>query len=258
MNNSQPLEKMSESGVLVVDKPAGMTSMDVIRVIKRIVKPKKIGHGGTLDPFATGVLPILFNSATKMSDKIMGGVKEYEGSFILGMVYDTQDITGTQIGETKELPFDLDLELVQKTAQQFIGTIDQIPPLYSAIKKQGRPLYYYARQNLPVEVQARKVTVEKFDITKRESDRKFHFYVRVHKGTYVRTLIHDLGQALGCGAVVDALRRTQTSEYHLDEAVQLSTLKFVSDIKNHLKINQNKRGLDHDLESSKNQYYRSF
>lgn len=236
-------ERLTESGILVVDKPAGMTSMDVIRVIRRVARPKKIGHGGTLDPFATGVLPILINSATKLSAQVMDGVKEYEGTFLLGMCFDTQDITGQQVGETKEVPFDLSLEQMNDAAKTFIGEIMQTPPIYSAVKKQGRPLYYYARKNLEVEVEARKVKVEKFEIRKRDGENRFHFYVRVHKGTYVRTLIHDLGQILGCGAVVESLRRTQTSNFHLDEAVQLSTLKFVSDIKSHLRtINHMERG----------------
>lgn len=244
VNNFAESSRLLEAGIIIVDKPAGMTSMDVVRQIRRIAKPKKIGHGGTLDPFATGVLPILLNSATKLSSKIMDGIKEYEGSFLLGMCFDTQDVTGQQIGETKDIPFDLSLEKVREMAQKFVGEIMQRPPLYSAVKKQGRPLYYYAHRNLPVpvEVEARKVIVERFDILERQDERRFRFYVRVHKGTYVRTLIHDLGQALGLGAVVESLRRTQTSEFHLDEAVQLSTLRFASDIKSHLKtINEIKK-----------------
>jgi tRNA pseudouridine55 synthase len=229
-----------DSGILLVDKPAGMTSMDVIRVIKRIARPKKIGHAGTLDPFATGVLPILLNSATRLSNQIMAGTKEYQGSFLLGMVFDTQDVTGQQIGETKAVPLDLDLERVQEMADRFVGEIFQTPPLYSAIKKRGKPLYFYARNNIEVEVEPRKVVVEEFRILKKDQDRRFYFSARVQKGTYIRTLIHDLGESLGMGAVLESLRRIRTSEFHLDEAVQLSTLKFVSDIKSHLKTTEKK------------------
>lgn len=236
---SRPLS-FHESGVLLVDKPTGMTSMDVIRVIKRIARPKKIGHAGTLDPFATGLLPVLINSATRLSDRIMSGTKEYEGCFLLGMVFDTQDITGQQVGETKELPLDLDLQKVQEEAKSFVGKIQQTPPIYSAIKKQGKPLYFYARNNIEVEIKPRTVLIEDFQILKKEGDRRFYFSARVQKGTYMRTLIHDLGQALGVGAVLESLRRTKTSHYHLDEAVQLSTLKFPSDIRSHLKTTENR------------------
>jgi tRNA pseudouridine55 synthase len=223
------------SGVLVVDKPEGITSMDVIRVIRRVLKPQKIGHGGTLDPFATGVLPILINRATKLSDQVMAGVKEYEGSFLLGQSYDTQDITGTPLHEPKPLPENLSMSLLEDLAKGFIGEIEQMPPIYSAVKKKGRPLYDYARAGEEVEREARKVRVERFEIRQWDGFRRVHFFARVHKGTYVRTLIHDLGQRLGTGAVLESLRRTQTGSFHIDEAIQLSTLKQVSDVAENLK-----------------------
>jgi len=228
-------ERLEESGILVVDKPAGLTSMDVIRVLRRVTGARKIGHGGTLDPFATGVLPILFNHATKLSAQVMDGIKEYEGIFLLGISYDTQDITGQPLHEPKPIPPELDLEKLQTFAKSFEGTISQTPPIYSAVKKNGRPLYDYARAGESVDVESRRVFVESFRILERCDERRVRFYVRSQKGVYVRTLVHDLGQLAGCGAVVESLQRTQTGRYHIDEAVHLSTLKYVSDIKSHLK-----------------------
>lgn len=230
-----PKTRFQMSGVLVVDKPEGITSMDVIRVVRRVLKPQKIGHGGTLDPFATGVLPILINQATKLSNQVMAGVKEYEGSFILGQSYDTQDITGQPLHEPRPLPSDLSMEGLQSLAQEFVGEIEQMPPLFSAIKKNGRPLYDYARAGESVERESRRVTVERFEIRQWDGFRRVEFFARVHKGTYVRTLIHDLGQRLGTGAVLESLRRTQTGSFSIDEAVQLSTLQQVSDVALNLK-----------------------
>lgn len=209
--------------------------MDVIRVIRRFVRADKIGHGGTLDPFATGVLPLLFNRATRLSDQIMAGDKEYEGTLMLGQSFDTQDMTGTPISELQAIPALLSLEDVQKAANGLVGEILQTPPQYSAVKRMGRPLYDYARKGEAVHVEPRPVRVMSFDIEKRFTDRQFKFRVQCSKGTYVRTLIHDLGQKLGLGAVVETLVRVKTGDFHLDEAVQLSTLKYISDIQNHLK-----------------------
>jgi len=226
---------LEESGILVVDKPAGITSMDVIRILRRVVRTKKMGHGGTLDPFATGVLPILINRATQLSAQVMAGAKAYEGVFLLGQAYDTQDVTGTPLHEPKAIPADLKLDQLQDLADQLTGNIEQMPPMYSAVKKNGRPLYKYARAGEVVEVEPRKVFVEKFQILERSDERTVQFKVFCAKGVYVRTLVHDLGQKLGCGAVVKELRRTRTGPFHIDEALQLSTLRHVTDIKTHLK-----------------------
>ena len=225
----------AEDGILVVDKPIGMTSMDVIRELRRVVYAKRIGHGGTLDPFATGVLPILFNRATSLSERIMSGMKDYEGTLQLGLAFDTQDMTGKPTQDPKVIPLSLDLPQVQNAAQRFVGRILQRPPQFSAIKRGGRPLYDYARQGQTVEVEPREVLVEAFDIIERLDERRFRFRVRSGKGVYVRTLVHDLGQDLGLGGVTEALRRTQTGPFGIDQAVQLSTLRFLSDIKLHLK-----------------------
>lgn len=230
-----PRERLDESGVLIIDKPAGITSMDVIRVLRRVTRVRKIGHGGTLDPFATGVLPILINNATRASGQIMDGVKEYEGSFVLGLSYDTQDMTGEPLHAPKPVNPSVDLNRLNEVAQRFKGWIEQQPPMFSAVKKNGRPLYDYARAGETVKVESRKVHVEEFKITSQVAENEYRFFVRSAKGVYVRTLVHDLGQVLGCGAVVKSLSRTQTGPFHIDEAVQLSTLRFVSDIRAHLK-----------------------
>jgi tRNA pseudouridine55 synthase len=223
-----------ESGVLLIDKTSGISSMDVIRLVKRIIRPKKMGHGGTLDPLATGLLPILINDATKASDRIMAGTKEYEGSFLLGYVFDTQDISGSKLSECS-LPIDLTIEKIQEAAQTLVGEIDQFPPMYSAVKKAGRPLYDYARAGESVELKPRRVVVEKFEVLDWDGDRRCRFAARVQKGVYVRTLIHDLGQRLGIGAVTETLRRTQVGRYGIEEAIQIPTLKFVGDISSRLR-----------------------
>ncbi len=228
-------EAFRDSGILIVDKPAGMTSMDVIRDLRRVMYCKRIGHGGTLDPFATGVLPILLNEATRLSERVMSGKKEYTGVFYLGLSYDTQDMTGKPLHEVNPLPPDLSLEQVQEAARVFVGEIEQIPPQYSAVKKDGRPLYDYARKGETVTVDPRKVHVDLFDILERLDERRFRFKVRSSKGVYVRTLIHDLGQKLGCGGVLESLQRTQAGPFSIEEAVQLSTLKVPSDIRLHLR-----------------------
>ncbi len=228
-------EAFHESGVIIIDKPKGITSMDVIREIRRIAYIKRLGHGGTLDPFATGVLPILVNDATRLSSRIMDSVKEYEGILFLGQAFDTQDMTGQPLHELRDLNPSLSLQEVQEISRSFVGEILQKPPAYSAIKRQGRPLYDYARAGESVEVEPRPVKVERFDIVERLSEREFSFSVRCAKGTYVRTLVHDLGEKLGVGAVTKELKRTLTGPFHVDGAVQLSTLRFISDIKSHLK-----------------------
>jgi tRNA pseudouridine55 synthase len=231
-----PRKELFESGVLVVDKPEGISSMDVIRVLRRIVKTRKMGHGGTLDPFATGVLPVLLNSATKRSNEIMCGEKEYTGTFILGMSFDTQDMTGKQVGETQAVPAELSLEKMQEIVNQnFIGEIEQIPPMYSAVKKDGRRLYDYARQGKSVEAAARTVRVEEFELLNWDGDRRVEFRVRVQKGVYVRTLVEDFGKRLGIGAVLETLKRTSVGPYIIEQAVRLPTLRFASDIREHLK-----------------------
>ena len=222
-----PVEK---SGILNLNKPSGLSSMDVIRVLKKIGKIKKIGHAGTLDPMATGVLPILINKATKLSGSLMASSKEYDGTFVFGQEYDSQDITGNPTGEFQKIPENMNLSVIQKAALNFIGEISQIPPVFSAIKKNGKPLYKYARLMQQVEVNARKVFVNAFDIIAQTNSQTCSFYVSCGKGVYVRTLVHDLGSLLGCPAALSSLRRLRVGKLLFENSVQLKNLKTPDDI----------------------------
>jgi tRNA pseudouridine55 synthase len=225
--NDVPVEK---SGILNIDKPAGLSSMDVIRVIKKIGKIRKVGHAGTLDPMATGVLPVLINNATKLSNTLMAGSKEYDGTLIFGREYDTQDITGTVVGDVVELPAGLTLKALKDAASKFKGEIDQIPPIFSAIKKNGKPLYKYARSSQIVDIQTRKVFVDVFDIVDQVDAHTFSFYVACGKGVYVRTLVHDLGALIGCPAALASLRRLRVGKFLFEKTVKLEHLKTSDDI----------------------------
>lgn len=226
-----PVEK---SGVLIINKPPGLSSMDVIRIIRKVGKIKKVGHAGTLDPMATGVLPVLINRATKLSNTLMAGSKEYDGTITFGQEYDTQDITGAPTGSSQELAADIGLAQLNKAALILTGEIDQIPPIYSAIKKDGKPLYEYARASRSVEIQTRKVYVEKFEITGQIDSKTFAFYVSCGKGVYVRTLAHDLGRLIGCPAALSSLRRLRVGKFLIENSVDLGNLKTPEDIANRL------------------------
>ncbi len=151
----------ADSGVLVVDKPSGVTSHDVVQEVRRLLGAPKVGHGGTLDPMATGVLPILLNEATKLSDLFMEGEKKYEGTLRLGFTSDTQDVTGHISPVDAPLP---DRDALLDAAAGFVGRLDQVPPMYSAKKVKGRPLYQYARRGVTLDRPAKKVTVGKFEV----------------------------------------------------------------------------------------------
>ncbi|MES0490500.1 MAG: tRNA pseudouridine(55) synthase TruB [Leptospirales bacterium] len=224
-----------ESGILNVNKPSGISSMDVLRVIKRNGQVRKAGHGGTLDPLASGVLPILLNKATRISGDYLGSEKSYDGILNLGCEYDTQDITGKPVGEPKEVTREISLEEMNEVAARFMGTIEQLPPMYSALKKGGRPLYDYARKGQDVLREARTVTVMEFQITERISKSSFAFYVNCQKGVYVRTLVHDLGNVLGYGGAIASLRRLSVGpSLTLDNSVDLELIQSPDDIRKHL------------------------
>jgi tRNA pseudouridine55 synthase len=212
-------------GVLLVDKPADHTSHDVIARLRGKLKMKRIGHAGTLDPMATGVLVVLVGKATKVSQYLMSLDKEYVGTISLGKVTTTQDAEGEML-ETRPVPPFTEAEIVA-TMKTFIGDQYQTPPMFSAIKIDGVPLYKKARQGEEVEREPRFIRIASFDLTRFASP-DIDFVVRCSKGTYVRTLAHDLGQKLGCGAHLSKLRRTATGKFTISQCLTMEEIEALS------------------------------
>ncbi len=210
------------SGILVLDKPEGLTSTAVLEKVKKFLRIKKAGHGGTLDPIATGVLPILIGEATKIAQIFLEGDKVYEGEFLLGITTSTYDITGEVIRKA-EVP-KISLETLQELAKSFEGTSEQVPPPFSAAKFRGRPLYKYARDGVIISKEPKKVKIYEFKIKALENNKAF-FYLHCSKGTYVRSLINELGEKLRCGAVLSKLRRLKKSFFTIEHAISLEELK---------------------------------
>jgi len=209
-------------GILLVDKPEGYSSAEVVRVLKKARCVKKIGHLGTLDPFASGLLPICIGAGTKLSQFLMAARKSYEGTLQLGVETDTLDCTGT-VTRTVPVPPDWTTTL-QDMERQFSGEYWQTPPMYSALKRNGVPLYKLARRGLEVEREPRKVHLSHLTLTQADAD-TIHFSVSCSKGTYIRVLAADLAATLNCVAHVTRLRRTAFGSYGIDQAVPLSLLK---------------------------------
>lgn len=215
------------NGVLIIDKPQGFTSFDVIAVVRRLTGQRKTGHTGTLDPNATGVLPVLLGAATKAQDLIVNHDKEYLADFRLGLTTDTLDIWGK---ETARFDSRVTRAQIEALLPRFSGEIEQIPPMYSAVQQNGQRLYDLARKGVEVERQARRVTVYRLELTAfDETAQSGQLLVRCSKGTYVRTLIDDLGAALGSGAVMTALRRTFACGYTLGDCTTLDELKALAE-----------------------------
>lgn len=212
-------------GVLLVDKPRDHTSHDVVARLRGKLKTRRIGHAGTLDPMATGLLIILVGKATRISQYLMSLDKEYEGTITLGKVTDTQDAEG-EVMETRPVPplTEADVLAAIKT---FLGDQYQMPPMYSAIKIAGVPLYKSARKGEEIVREPRFIRVMSWDLT-RFAPPQLDFRLRCTKGTYVRTLAHDLGQKLGCGAHLSALRRTATDRFHISQALTLDQIQALS------------------------------
>ena len=205
-------------GILIIDKPTGWTSMDVCAKLRGILREKRIGHAGTLDPMATGVLPVFVGRATKAVQFAENGRKEYHAVLKLGTVTDTQDTTGTVL-ETH--PVTVGADEVRAVLEHFTGELLQLPPMYSALKVNGQKLYDLARQGKTVERKPRAITVYELELLEQSAPDEFALRVVCSKGTYIRTLCHDLGQALGCGGCMAALRRTEASGFGIGEAVTL-------------------------------------
>ena len=205
------------NGILVIDKSAGWTSQDVAAKLRGVFHERRVGHGGTLDPMATGVLPIFIGRATRAAEFLESAEKEYVAGLRLGVVTDTQDTSGN-ILETH--PVAVTREEVQAALRQFLGPIEQIPPMYSAIKINGQKLYELARRGQEVERKPRSITIHELELLE-GADADYLLRVRCSKGTYVRTLCHDLGRALGCGGCMSSLRRTRAGSFTLSQAVTL-------------------------------------
>lgn len=211
------------NGILVIDKPQGLTSFDVVAKVRRALHTKKCGHTGTLDPMATGVLPILLGSATKLSPFLMDTQKEYIATMLLGRSTDTLDITGTTIEQVDPETIQISEAAVRQVLGQFLGENQQEPPMYSALKKDGQRLYDLARQGITLELEKRPVTIYELELLQFELP-YITFRAVTSKGTYIRSLIRDLGQELGVPAVMSALRRTLTGGFTLEQSVTLEEL----------------------------------
>ena len=213
-------------GILLLDKPPGLSSNEALQRVKRLFGAAKAGHTGSLDPIATGVLPLCFGEATKFSQFLLNSDKRYLTEIKLGVRTDSGDADG-QVLEEKPVP-DLDLEDIEEALEAFRGEIDQIPSMFSAIKHQGQPLYKLARQGIEVERESRRVMIFENRLERFEGDR-IELFIHCSKGTYVRTIAEDLGAALGCGAHVVALRRLSVGPFGSDAIHTLPALEAVRD-----------------------------
>jgi tRNA pseudouridine55 synthase len=210
---------MEIDGVIVVDKPTGMTSFDVVRKVKRAAKIKRVGHGGTLDPLASGVLPICLGEATKLAQFLLDADKEYDVTMCLGVETDTYDAAGAVTARADA--GGIDEARVRAALPAFTGAISQTPPAYSALKRDGRPLYDYARAGETVEIAPRDVTIHELALVAWDGPGAVSLRLRCSKGTYVRSLVFDLGRAVGVGAHVSVLRRTRSGPFGLGAALAL-------------------------------------
>lgn len=209
------------SGIIIIDKPAGWTSMDVCAKIRGMLHEKRVGHGGTLDPMATGVLPVFVGRATRAVEFAENGRKEYVAGLRLGLTTNTQDTSGETL-ETR--PVTVDRPAVEAALAAFTGQISQIPPMYSAIKVGGRKLYELARRGKEIERKPRSITIYELELLEQVSETDYLLRCLCSKGTYIRTLCHDLGAALGCGGTLYSLRRTMAADF---TAAQCHTLEEV-------------------------------
>ncbi|MFU8848613.1 MAG: tRNA pseudouridine(55) synthase TruB [Opitutales bacterium] len=212
-------------GILLVDKPQGITSHDVVYKLRRIFHIKKIGHAGTLDPMATGLLVMLVGKATKVSQFLMSMNKEYTGTLRLGVITDSQDADG-EVLEERPVP-ELSEAAVLKEMKSFLGDQYQLPPMFSAKKINGQKLYKLARQGKTVEREPRVINISKFEMT-RFAPPEIDFLVACSKGTYVRTIAHDLGERLGCGGHLSGLRRTGVGDFRIEKADTIEALEEMS------------------------------
>ncbi|HHW45667.1 MAG TPA: tRNA pseudouridine(55) synthase TruB [Clostridiales bacterium] len=209
-------------GLILLDKPAGITSFGAVAEIRKLTGKIKAGHTGTLDPMATGVLPVLIGRATALSSFLTDEDKRYTAGIRLGISTDTQDITGKVISESD---LNISPQQFEKALENFRGEILQTPPMYSAVKVEGVRLYKLARKGLEIERPARKVTIYSLDIIGRQGEKEYLLDIHCSKGTYIRTLINDIGEYLGCGAVLTTLRRTMSAGFNISDCVSLENIR---------------------------------
>ena len=217
------------SGILIIDKPQNVTSHDMVGLCRKLYGTRKVGHAGTLDPMATGVLVMLIGRAAKASDFLLEKVKTYETTLRFGIATDTQDITGEVVASSGTVPTKEELEAVLPS---FRGDIFQIPPMYSALKRNGQKLYDLARQGIEIDREARPVTVHELELTDFRSNAdstEADLTVTCSKGTYIRTLCHDIGERLGCHGTMAALRRIKAGMFTLENAVTPDRLKEMNE-----------------------------
>lgn len=211
------------NGILCINKPQGFTSFDVVAKLRGMLKIKRIGHAGTLDPMATGVLPVFVGNATKACDIMPDNHKSYTASFLLGLATDTQDSTGKTI-ITSDLR--AGINQIYDIIPQFTGSIMQIPPMYSAVSVNGKRLYELARQGIEVKREPRNIFVDRLELVEfDENSQSGIFNISCSKGTYIRTIIHDIGQKLGCGAVMTSLVRTSSNGFNISESITIEKLQ---------------------------------
>jgi tRNA pseudouridine55 synthase len=221
--------RLAIDGVLLLDKPAGLTSQTAVTHVKALFNAAKAGHTGTLDPMATGLLPIALGEATKFSNALLDAAKSYLATLRLGQTTTTADLEGQTTGT---FPVDTTLGQIEAVLSQFRGDIWQIPPMYSALKRHGKPLYEYAREGIHVDRAPRPVTINALSVVD-YAGCDLRIAVACSKGTYIRVLAEDIGKALGCGACLAALRRTRVGNLELANAVTLEALAELSDAKRH-------------------------
>ena len=209
------------NGVLIIDKPAGLTSHDVVNRVRRILQERSVGHLGTLDPMATGVLPLVIGNLTRLAQFYTASEKTYDGAIRFGFATDTYDAEGEPTSPAQAVA--VSFEQVRQLARQFQGTIEQMPPPFSAKKIQGVPAYKLARKHAEVTLKPVQVEVKEFEILRVENDRA-SFRARVASGTYMRSIAHDMGQLIRCGAHLESLRRTAVGEFEFGDAHTLDEL----------------------------------
>ncbi len=215
------------NGIICVNKPQGFTSFDVIAKLRGIMKIRRLGHGGTLDPMATGVLPVFVGTATKACDIMPDNTKSYRAGFKLGQVTDTQDITG-EVVTSSDMPVSRDA--LKAVIPDFVGDIMQLPPMYSAVQVNGQRLYDLARQGVEVERTPRQIHVDRLILTEYdENTREGVLEIFCGKGTYIRTIINDIGEKLGCGGIMTSLVRTSSGGFTLDECYTMEEIQQAAD-----------------------------